>query len=146
MPTRSRACFVLAVSVAPGENETFELFRDPVGMEILTRVSEQLRIAGFETTAPKPKKACDAAFRITFQDHLEVGVTLVAERESGVIDCTVLTNCSRPTGRRLSPQVVSSRWISVCSAVERALRTDSKVQSLRLVTRKELSEVERVQP
>jgi len=140
-----KSCFVLAVRVDSRESATFRLFRDPVGMEILTNVAERLRIAGFRMTAPKPRKACDAAFRVRFEDHLDIGVTLIAERESGVVGCTVLTNCSVRAWSRVSPQLARSRWMSVCVAVEEALSADSKVQSLRSLTRKELPEGERAE-
>jgi hypothetical protein len=131
---KMRSCFLITARVRSTAPDSIKRFRDPIAIEILQRVAIRLRAEGFLVTEPRPGKACDGGFDVRFP-KFSVTAILLAKRSAAAAHCIVLTWCSRPFWRRLSPQAVSEGWIRVCSAIEAALNSDVAALELESVQR-----------
>jgi hypothetical protein len=98
-------------------------FRDPLGLDVFRKVANQLRADGFQATEATPGKACVAAFEISFP-KFDVCALLQTSRHGYTVRCSVITWCTRPLWRHVSPQLVSEGWIQSCAAIEKILRRD----------------------
>jgi hypothetical protein len=86
-------------------DEKHRKFKDPAGLDILSRVAAGLAGAGYRATKAAPAVAAgfDAAFRCRLSGFLAVDVLLaIAEHHDGRVNCRLWTIPSRPILSRFS--------------------------------------------
>jgi hypothetical protein len=127
--------FEFTVSNVSESRSEPRIFRDPLALEVHRRLAAQLRMDGFDVTDAKPGKACDAAFSVKFP-KFNVFVMIAAERPNYAI----LTWCSRPLWTTVPPREVSDDWVRTCDGIEKALKQDLNVSSIKRFPRKQSNE------
>jgi hypothetical protein len=129
-----KSCFRFSLPCESAGGTTFKIFRDPIGPVILDKVADSLLRAGFRAARPKPGKACDAAFSVSF-DRFNVVVVFGAKRRPGQISCFVLTWIDK--GRHSLAPFAESEWARVCDAIEEAVKQYPGIDSFERLTRTE---------
>jgi hypothetical protein len=132
-----KSCFTFAVSQHEDDAGQAEPkpFHDPVGLQLLRDVSEGLQRGGFQCSAVKRGRACDAGLTVSFE-KFGVSVILLAKRRSGQIKLAILTWIKRPLWRSLAA-APERDWVRVCEAIEKVLREHSKVNHIERLARSE---------
>lgn len=129
------SCFVFTVPGGLSEQPRVGLFRDPYGPYLLARVARLLSARGFDVTAVRPGRACDAGFSVRL-DRLAIEVALLVKRREKVTECGLLTWCHRPLfgrfWRRALPKRESDEWSRLSAAIDSVLRED--LQDLNLIS------------
>src|SRR5690349_15870394 len=96
------------------------IFRDPVAIPTLQKISLALLAQGYDVSEPKVGKACDGFCRVVFKD-VEISVVLLVERCDAKIKFDVITWPSqsfrqRMKGRRMT-QPDCAEWAELASAI-----------------------------
>lgn len=112
-----------------------KLFRDPVALRVMERIASGLQQNGFQVTDPRPGKACPAACELPLKDR-RIHIVLVIDRDSGRLNCHLLTFCSQSIIRSLlhlnmlNSLGLAETWMQLCGAIDQSLR---KIDSIRNV-------------
>lgn len=130
--TKSRLSFKLP-DVGPHRTLKRSIFRDPAAMPMLEKITESLRVKGYEVTEPKPGKSCHGACRVIFRD-VEISVVLLVRRRKGKIEFEILSWPSQTLRQRFRRTLKSpdcQEWAELCSAIRDILSSDARLESLR---------------
>ena len=100
---------------------------------MLKQIAETLRVKGYETTEPKPGKACHGACRVIFPD-VEICAVLLVRRRKRKVEFELLTWPSQTFRQRFRRTMKSpdcQEWAELCSTIRDILAEDAQLKSLR---------------
>lgn len=132
---KSQFVFQLPVHTPDGQ-QNWKPFRDPVALSTLETLARLLRDKGCSVSLPKPGKACDAAFHVTFPSVIVTVITLV-ERTNQTVQFSVFSwpyqTFKQCITRRASSPDEFSEWVEVCADLNDILTRTLKPESLEWV-------------
>jgi hypothetical protein len=121
----------------PHNSVKHSLFRDPVAIPTLQKISRALVAQGYDATEPKVGKACDGACRVAFK-QVEISVVLLVHRHNAKIEFEIMTwprqsLRQRMVGRRMT-HPDCEEWAELASAIQTIVARDLRPEIVMLRT------------